>query len=1266
MYPTNQYMDPYYYHYRNHNPYSYYPPPGWEAGHPRAIDSSYGPPSYGPWSYNAAMHHPHPPEFHCCCNHSYPPGYYGFRPPFPQELPPHLYYHGPFPQHPNECPSYFVRLPSVDQTPYDYSKFKSHCCGCPNHVCHGGEKNNVKIEEERPDGKPESELKDADNSRIIRYPNNQYPVIWLPSGNIEDKENGQCYELPPRLFKGWVPMGGKKVDDVKQQGEDDQKEKQFQWPIVWMPAGHDKTKQKTKELKEKDEKPHITEETPPSPKINIIPLSWFEDQEPPAKSGSRDHSDRSAAESQPATTELQDGAAVEGHHKYAPVVHRRVDDERQRARENYKTIPVLPEKESNEKKVGTCRTIPVMTQRENVEKKPAVTVKKEEKKATSAERQGENGKGNHSELSTAKHSKLPPVCLRVDPLPRKKSGNGSSRSPSPPTRKDAAKKDMHEAQRQNLELKQSDAKKHTTVSEMKEKSPEEPRKGMGFSNETVPTVSAKHSQEEEVPMSNDRQKVQASSKSVQENTGANTEGVGTQGNTGAETLMGGDKSTQRDSKTFRANLSEADAAVRIQSAYRRYDVRRWQPLDKLRKIRDVHEQMEGVRKQLQSLEASSRKPTEKEHVALGEVIMNLLLKLDTIQGLHACVREARKSVARELISLQEKLDSLCKQPSSGFNHKEEDERIGRAEFVTQTAAPTLTDEASDKEAKDVGLSEAKEISSVNSMELCDAVSSEVNMEVGQDADPSEVKNQKEELCAGTMEVPCEEGKAAEQVESQAVLSTDVCAAALPEQPHDHHESQIEESYAGSQEVNEEEKDVAVTDEGQEMPLMDSMELLHDAAPTVDSSGQEKFMASTGQSFYAEESNAGVSPVVTGDTKAATATESLDNGVATENVWSAEDQTRKAVGVERLELKHDVSPAEEAPDVILEDLLVSLKDAESHSHKHDPTTAADSVMSNVGEQPEEARNMNMQEQVADSTQDSTEEPDGTSETTSETSVDGVEPAASEEPAQAALLEQTSEFNSVPEQVFLVESNKAMQSEAPYVDQKNEDLELTEELDVQESNHSLAEGADQRAETVFPELDSSESLCAYEEGITEYERPETKVSLKSQTAEQHEGVHMHSSCADAQAPKTDERVETLKEAPTGVMGANSVEEVDTHVSGTEECNGTPDDSTVCSVTSVEVETDNQKEEASVQTERKASEVLSASVAPDGVDSDGKKLAEENQKLKALLQKLLSSGNDQMEVITDLSEKVKVLERKLARKKKPKVRVHRPSRHVTAKVH
>jgi hypothetical protein len=90
---------------------------------------------------------------------------------------------------------------------------------------------------------------------------------------------------------------------------------------------------------------------------------------------------------------------------------------------------------------------------------------------------------------------------------------------------------------------------------------------------------------------------------------------------------------------------------------------------------------------------------------------------------------------------------------------------------------------------------------------------------------------------------------------------------------------------------------------------------------------------------------------------------------------------------------------------------------------------------------------------------------------------------------------------------------------------------------------------------------------------------------------------------------------------------------------------------------------KEGITVQTENKASAFPSLD---DPKVSDEKKLAEENQKLKELLKKFLASGNDQMGVITDLSEKVEALERKLARKKRPKVRVHRPSRHSTAKAH
>ncbi|XP_037427556.1 BAG family molecular chaperone regulator 6-like [Triticum dicoccoides] len=64
-----------------------------------------------------------------------------------------------------------------------------------------------------------------------------------------------------------------------------------------------------------------------------------------------------------------------------------------------------------------------------------------------------------------------------------------------------------------------------------------------------------------------------------------------------------------------------------------------------------------------------------------------------------------------------------------------------------------------------------------------------------------------------------------------------------------------------------------------------------------------------------------------------------------------------------------------------------------------------------------------------------------------------------------------------------------------------------------------------------------------------------------------------------------------------------------------------------------------------------------AEGGDDEKSKGLDDENEKLKEMLQKLLASGNDQMGVIAELSDKVRSLERKLAvhkRRRRPKVRV------------
>lgn len=1213
------------------------------------MDSSCRPPSYGPWPN---MNHLHPPEFHSCCNHTYPPGYYSFRLPSPQEIPPpHLYYHGPFPQHPNAYPSYFAPPPPypVDQTACGYDKFKSHCCGCPNHSCHGGERSNIKIEEERPEVNPDTEQRDASGSDIVRHPNYQNQAIWLPSGNMNDKENKKSMELPPQFYNGWIPVSGKWVGDVKQQDQDDQKAKQFQWPIFWMPAGYNEKRQEAKELKEVDESPKVSEEAPPSPKIKIIPLSWFEnghnDQKPSVKDESH-HNERSTVKKQSAGTEHQDGREM----KNIPLMPKKESEEKKPARENYKTIPVMPRKDNEENKPagGNYRIIPVMPVKESDDKKPEASVQRDEKKASSTEKEEENGKRSNEESSKAKNSKLPPVCLRVDPLPRKKSGSGSSRSPSPPTRKDAdiAKKDVKEIHMQKQDAKQSDPKKERTVSEAKEKAHDEMNKGRAYGNETVQAASVKQMQEEQFPMSLADQKVQA--------TGVNFDA---QENVGEKNLQGSDKNTEGEAKiqgepakdydtTPRINFSEVDAAVCIQSAYRGYNVRRWQPLEKLRMIKNVNEQMKDLKEQLQGIEASSKQLTVKEQVAINETIMNLLLKLDTIQGLHPTVREARKSVARELISLQEKLDCLCKQSSGESIHTNgEKEKPEAMENNFQNTDPVSAIEASEKQEKAAGVDEEQGLSTINSKLLMpDAVSSVVSMDTTQDADPSD---HIEESNTTKEEAPNNGGKVATQCDCQGEPSMDVMGDAALLGHSTEQKQQIEESNAISMDKScEREKDVPPVG-GQEIPSGDHMEPLHDEALSENSNELQQCTTS-------ERSSTVISPAAADNSMITMAATSVESSVSADKVSPVEGQVTEAA-VEHAPVEKDQCEEPNTTIVDSGDSSVSLKNEELQDHDQAPSGS--SIMSNSAEQPEEASDVNMQQQVenVDTTQDATEESDATPEI----GMVDVTYANTENYVQSPLLQTTSKLQSTTGQNVLKEPEAAKQSdvsveyESVLVGKQNESANnLTGDsakeepplvgLGMEADTHESAP-RELKDEPILPETERSELSCEHGD-ITGHEDSEMYAPPECKTDVQKESCCVDRRRADMQVPK----------------------EV--------ECD--------------ELGDDNPKEDASVQTENMASEEASlASATPDGMKDENKvaeettsdyvtpyssksdnenKLAEENQKLKEMLQNLLASGSDQMGVITELSEKVKTLERKLARKKRPKVRVHRPTRQATAKVH
>lgn len=397
----------------------------------------------------------------------------------------------------------------------------------------------------------------------------------------------------------------------------------------------------------------------------------------------------------------------------------------------------------------------------------------------------------------------------------------------------------------------------------------------------------------------------------------------------------------------------------------------------------------------------------------------------------------------------------------------------------------------------------------------------------------------------------------------------------------------------------------------------------------------------------------------------------------------DSQVHETAALESMQLKDFISSAENQQNkssspIHLEDSHVPSMNVEQHGL----TPANESV--SYTEDQQEARNISLQVQAVETMQDSGKVPDGTPEIS--TDDDDLELGASadvEKHDQPALLEPTLESISDLELSVLEESDNKMRcgvsskDEIPHVDEKTESTEKLsggsangedplgkaskKDLEILESHPSLEKEADDpRGGTVLPDSDNKLS-CAHGGGITVYEGPEMVVSPESQTGAEKENI-------SSVVSQTDECTETRKAAPVVTEGANSAEDADLRVSEMDKCNETLKDAASHATGANPTEEAASLNDIAVPIENKASEeATSTSLAPDDPKvSDEAKLAEENQKLKELLQKLLASGNDQMGVITDLSDKVKALERKLARKKRPKVKVHRPSRHSTAKVH
>ncbi|XP_030440888.2 BAG family molecular chaperone regulator 6 [Syzygium oleosum] len=578
-----------------------------------------------PLPYPYAGNCSYPAPCRACYNHTATPSYY-HRPPYPhffQPLPFHGW--GPYPGNGETFASHY-ELPYPPAYPMErpYMAQQDHCCGCLNHVCDPKNEKGVKIEEQVP---LDSDKKGENYSESLvpaNWRNFPYPIVWIPPENNRNKEQGThtkpritdldtaSQEKKPALsslqkepgWNRWFPLFMGDYDHSKSGGEKKRSNKSnYSFPVIWIPS-YDKQEEAGAE---KDQQANTRE----SPKSNFTVLPM------------RIHNNHN---------KTSDGGPQENYEN-------EVGSHQQDAEKNIHVKDIEP-------CVGKNNSRDSQEAAANALNKRAINTLVDRVPGSDARK---------SSSSPTKTSKLPPVCLRVDPSLSKKGHNGSSSSPSPPSfetkshsSSDASSTDSNEQKSRpqsiNRTSEEHPKRKEVKVIEVKGETPNPSDNNNGDLQSSLQVEysekikeNKEHSEKEEVC-------------EIKEDEGA---------------TIARDESTEKRSKELGASrtLSDEEAAMRIQSAFHGFQVRKWETLKKLKQMAKVRDEVTKVRKSIEELSSSydtlpDQGKLERQKVLIGESIMNLLLRLDTIQGLHPNLRDIRKSLARELVALQEKLDSL--------------------------------------------------------------------------------------------------------------------------------------------------------------------------------------------------------------------------------------------------------------------------------------------------------------------------------------------------------------------------------------------------------------------------------------------------------------------------------------------------------------------------------------------------------------------------------------------------------------------------------
>ncbi|GAB2301027.1 hypothetical protein Dimus_035063 [Dionaea muscipula] len=123
------------------------------------------------------------------------------------------------------------------------------------------------------------------------------------------------------------------------------------------------------------------------------------------------------------------------------------------------------------------------------------------------------------------------------------------------------------------------------------------------------------------------------------------------------------------------STSAAAAAARIQAAYRSYAIRTL--VKKIAAVKSETDRLERMIQQQETVDAV--RSEERERLRINELLMRLLLDLDSVPGFDPPVRDLRRRLSRRIVGLQEVMDGICDHRVGSDLVWEWDEVIGSME-----------------------------------------------------------------------------------------------------------------------------------------------------------------------------------------------------------------------------------------------------------------------------------------------------------------------------------------------------------------------------------------------------------------------------------------------------------------------------------------------------------------------------------------------------------------------------------------------------------